>query len=156
MRKLGPDFLKFAFQFAQAADPNVKLYYNDYGVESIGLKATRTLNLVNWLRSQGATIHGIGLQWHIDFSRSIVRDDGHYQSAPQFINNQLDISVTELDVTIPTNGGYLIDRADPYKQAIVYRAMLEYAIYFYPKCEALLTWGFTDRYSWLQEYYKKQ
>ncbi|CAF4099959.1 unnamed protein product, partial [Adineta steineri] len=154
MRKLGPDFLNFAFQFAQAADPNVKLYYNDYGIESIGLKATRTLNLVNWLRSQGATVHGIGLQWHIDFSRSIVRNDGHYQSAQQFINNQLDISVTELDVTIPTNGGYLIDRADLYKQAIVYRAMLEYAIYFYPKCEALLTWGFTDRYSWLPEYYK--
>jgi endo-1,4-beta-xylanase len=154
MRKLGPDFLKFAFQFAKAADPNVKLYYNDYGIESVGLKATRTLNLVNWLRSQGATVHGIGLQWHIDVSRSITRGDGHYQIAQQFINNQLDITVTELDVTIPTSSGYLIDRADLYRQGSIYRAVLEYAIHFYPKCQALLTWGFTDRYSWLPEYHK--
>ena len=39
-RKLGPDFVKYAFMFAHEADPNVQLYYNEYSIESVGLKAT--------------------------------------------------------------------------------------------------------------------
>ena len=64
-RKLGIDYLKYAFQFAYEADPDVQLYYNEYGIETVGLKATRTINLVNWLRSQGAIVHGVGLQYGI-------------------------------------------------------------------------------------------
>ena len=105
LRKLGPDFMKYAFIFAHEADPNVQLYYNEYHIESVGLKANRTINLVNWLRSEGATVHGIGLQWHINVSMNITPGDGHYQSAQQFIDNKLDIMVTELDVAMQTNGG---------------------------------------------------
>jgi endo-1,4-beta-xylanase len=39
-RKLGPDFMKYAFMFSQEADPNVQLYYNEYAIEKVGLKAT--------------------------------------------------------------------------------------------------------------------
>jgi endo-1,4-beta-xylanase len=72
LRKLGLDFIKYAFQFAYEADPDVELYYNEYYIETIGLKATRTINLVNLLRSQGATVHGVGLQYHIDVSTTIA------------------------------------------------------------------------------------
>ena len=68
LRKLGPDYLKYAFMFAHEADPDVKLYYNEYGIESVGIKVNRTLALISWLRSQGAVVDGIGLQWHIDVS----------------------------------------------------------------------------------------
>ncbi len=56
-------------------------------------------------------IHGIGLQWHIGVSKVINPGDEYHQSAQQFIDNKLDIMVTELDVAIPipTNGGYPID-----------------------------------------------
>jgi endo-1,4-beta-xylanase len=47
LRKLGPDYVKYAFMFAHEADPNAQLHYNDYSLETKGLKATRTLNLVN-------------------------------------------------------------------------------------------------------------
>ncbi len=53
--------MKYAFIFAHEADPDVQLYYNDYKIESLGWKADRTLILASWLKSQGATIHGIGL-----------------------------------------------------------------------------------------------
>lgn len=68
LRKLGPDYLKYAFIFTHEADPDVKLYYNEYGNETIGIKATDTLDLVKWLRSEGAPIHGVGFQWHINTS----------------------------------------------------------------------------------------
>jgi endo-1,4-beta-xylanase len=148
-RKLGPDFIKYAFLFAQEADPNVQLYYNEYDIESVGLKATRTINLVNWLRSEGVTIHGIGLQWHINVSTTITPGDGYYQSAQQFIDNRLDIMVTELDVPVLTNGGYPINSQDLQTQGDVYHSILDYVLHFSPNCKAMLTWGFTDRYSWI-------
>ena len=148
-RKLGPDFLKYAFIFAQEADPNLQLYYNEYGIESVGPKATRTLNLVNWIRSQGATVHGIGLQWHINTSVNITPGDTHYQSAQQFIDNNLEMMVTELDVAMPTKGAYPVNLQDIETQGDIYRSMLEYVLHFTPNCQAMLTWGFTDRYSWI-------
>jgi len=149
LRKLGPDFIKYAFMFAHEADSNLKLYYNDYNLEMTGKKANRTIELVNWLRSEGAAIHGIGLQWHIGVSKTIIPNDTHYQSAQHFIDNKLDIMVTELDVAIPTKGFDPIDPADLQKQGQVYLSMLEYVLYFSPYCRAFLTWGFTDRYSWI-------
>jgi hypothetical protein len=148
-RKLGPDFIKYAFMFAHEADPNVKLYYNEYNIESVGLKATRTINLANWLRSEGAIIDGIGLQWHIGVSTTVTPGDEHYQSAQNFIDQRLDIMVTELDVAIPTTGGYPIDSKDLEKQGLVYRSLLQYVLHFSPNCRAMLTWGYTARYSWI-------
>lgn len=148
-RKLGPDFIKYAFMFAQEADPNLQLYYNEYGLELFDSKTTWTINLVNWLRSQGVTIHGIGLQWHIGVSKTITPGDRHYQAAQHLIDNKLDIMVTELDVAIPTNNGYPINPQDVQTQGDVYRSMLNYVLHFAPNCKAMLTWGFTDRYSWI-------
>ena len=152
LRKLGIDYLKYAFMFAHEADPDVKLYYNEYAIEYAGVKANRTLALVNWLRSQGAVVDGVGLQWHIGVSTDITPGDSHYQSAQQFIDNGLEIMVTELDVAIPTKGGYPIDSHDLQKQADVYASMLNYVLHFSPNCKAMLTWGFTDRYSWIPQF----
>jgi endo-1,4-beta-xylanase len=152
-RKLGPDFIKYAFMFAHEADPNVQLHYNEYGIESVGLKANRTIDLANWLRMQGATIHGIGLQWHIGVSTTVTPGDVYYQSAQHFIDQRLDFMVTELDVSVPTSGGYPIDSKDLEKQGLVYRVLLQYVLHFSPNCRAMLTWGYTDRYSWIPSYH---
>ena len=34
LKALGPEFVTLAFKFAHEADPDAKLYYNDYGIES--------------------------------------------------------------------------------------------------------------------------
>jgi endo-1,4-beta-xylanase len=154
-RKLGPDFIKYAFMFAQEADPDLQLYYNEYGIETLGLKANRAMDLINWVRSQGATIHGIGLQWHINVSINVTAGDEHYQSAQRFIDNKLDIMVTELDVALPTRGGYPVDSKDLDRQGFIYRSLMQYVLYFSYHCKAMLTWGFTDRYSWLPYVTKK-
>jgi endo-1,4-beta-xylanase len=152
LRKLGPDYIKYAFMFAHEADPNAQLYYNDYSLEAKGLKATRALNLVNWLRSQDVTIHGIGLKWHIDTSTKITPGDDHYQNAQQFIDNKLLLMVTELDVSVPTSGGYPINVQDLETQAELYSSVVEYVLHFSSHITALVTWGFTDRYSQIRYY----
>jgi len=148
-RKLGPDYLKYAFTFAHEADPDTKLYYNDYNIEDIGFKSNSTMELVAWIRSQGVTIDGIGLQWHIDVSKTVTPGDGHYQVAQRFIDNKFDIMVTELDVAVPINASYPRNFQDLERQGDIYRSVLNYALYFSPNCKAMLTWGFTDRHTWM-------
>jgi endo-1,4-beta-xylanase len=152
LRKLGPDFMKYAFMFAHEADPDAQLYYNEYSIESIGIKANRTLALVNWIRSQGATVNGVGLQYHKSVSDSVTPGDGHYHSAQQFIDNNLDIMVTELDIAIPMRDGKPVNPGDIEKQGVVYHELLQFALHFFPRCRAMLTWGFTDKYSWIPEF----
>ena len=148
-RKLGQDFVKFAFIFAQQADPQAQLYYNDYNTEGMGPKANSALSLITWARSQGATIHGVGMQWHVGLWAMLNPGDQYYQNAERLISNGFDIMVTELDVALAMNGDHPRDRNDLQRQAAVYRSLVKYALHFSPKCRALITWGFTDRYSWI-------
>ena len=43
---------------------SVKLYYNDYNIESPGDKTTAALNLVKELKGRGIQIDGVGLESH--------------------------------------------------------------------------------------------
>jgi endo-1,4-beta-xylanase len=55
---IGPEYIPIAFETAAAADPSVKLYYNDYNIESPGSKATSELNLVQSHKARGIKIDG--------------------------------------------------------------------------------------------------
>ena len=148
-RKLGIDFVKYAYQFAHEADPDALLYYNDYGIEAGGFKANQSLSVIDWLQSQGVPIHGFGMQWHKNLTEAVTPGDAHYQNAQQFINRNISFMITELDVAIPMKDDQPIDPQEFDKQGALYRSVLELALHFYPQCPALLTWGVTDRYSWI-------
>ncbi|UJR18153.1 hypothetical protein I4U23_005053 [Adineta vaga] len=152
-RKLGIDFVKYAYIFAHEADPDAKLYYNDDRIQKGGFRTDRVLDVIDWLKSENVTIHGIGIQWHINISEVVTPGDAHYRTAQQIIDRNLDLMVTELDIAIPMVDHHPIDPNDIQKQAVLYRSILDYVLHFNPRTPALLTWGFTDRYSWIPEYY---
>jgi endo-1,4-beta-xylanase len=160
-RKLGVNFLKLAFQFAKEADPNAKLYYNDYGIESGGIKATHVLNLCKYLRSQGAQIDGIGLQFHVGLWANVQPESPFYKMASAITRAKFKFMVTEMDVAlnvvsypsnhvnfgkIPSNPGDLI------LQANIYRGVAQMAKQF-KNCEGLQMWGFTDAHSWIPQFF---
>jgi hypothetical protein len=60
--------------------------------------------------------------------------------------------VTELDVSVPTSGGYPTNPQDLQTQGDVYHSMVDYVLQFSSNCKAMLTWGFTDRYSWIPDF----
>ena len=148
-RKLGPDFIKYAFIFAREADPDVKLYYNEYNIEKGGVKANGLLALISWLKSEGVSVDGVGMQWHISVSEVITPGDDHYQIAQRFIDLNISLTISELDVAIQTKGAFPLDPNDLEKQATIYRSLLQYVFHFSPHIPALTTWGFTDRYSYI-------
>ena len=61
---IGSAYIPIAFAAAAAADPNAKLYYNDYNIEYPGAKATAAQNIVKMIQAYGLRIDGVGLQSH--------------------------------------------------------------------------------------------
>jgi len=100
---LGPEFLTLAFKFAHEADPDAKLYYNDYGIEA-GPKHASSLVLLKRLLKDGAPIHGVGIQGH--WSTRGIPYAALDKAIADYAALGLKVSITELDVTIRgTSGG---------------------------------------------------
>ncbi len=65
LEKIGPEYIELAFRYAHEADPNVLLFYNDYGQEYVGKKMTAIANMIKDFKKRGVPIHGMGMQMHI-------------------------------------------------------------------------------------------
>jgi GH35 family endo-1,4-beta-xylanase len=157
LRTVGPEFLTLAFKDAHAADPDAKLYYNDYGIEA-GPKHESSLVLLRRLIKDGAPIHGVGIQGH--WSTANVPYDAINKSINDYASLGLKVSITELDVTIrgAAGGQFVPGRPrgpvtppspeDLRAQADAY-AML-FAIFIKHKAvvERVTFWGLSDRRTW--------
>ncbi len=149
-RGIGADYLALAFHWAHEADPQARLRYNDYGGEGGGVKSNGIYDLVAALRWQGAPIHGVGLQMHVGIEDAP-------RAAEVRINMQrlaalgLETDITEMDVMLrqPTT------RVKLRAQAGIYRDMLQ-ACLAVAHCRSFSTWGATDRYSWIPEFFAGQ
>jgi endo-1,4-beta-xylanase len=141
-QRIGPDYIRLAFEFARQADPDAKLYYNDYSIEGMNTKSNAVFNLVSNLKNQGVPIDGVGWQMHQINGFRI--QTANQTNARRLAALGLDISMTEMDVRIalPTSADELQQQALAYSDSINF-CLTE------PNCKALVTWGFTDKYSWI-------
>lgn len=145
-RALG-GYIADAFRWAHAADPKALLFYNDWGAEQLGAKSDGVYALLKRLRAQGVPVDGVGFQAHIDYDEP-VSEDSLRANFKRFSDLGLIIHITEMDFGIPDKL-----RSDPKalaKQADVYRLFLKVCLET-PRCQAFLTWGLTDKYSWIDE-----
>lgn len=60
---IGEDYIQKAFEYAHAADPDAKLFYNDYNTESAS-KREKIFQLLKKLKEKNVPVHGVGLQGH--------------------------------------------------------------------------------------------
>jgi endo-1,4-beta-xylanase len=106
-RTIGEAYIPIAFRFAQQADPNVKLYYNDYNTEYGQAKTQGAIRIVKLVQSYGVKIDGVGLQGHMVVAKT------NTQSTPvpslstltsvlqSFADLNVDVAWTELDIRMP-------------------------------------------------------
>lgn len=149
-RGIGPDYLALAFRWAHEADPQARLRYNDYGGEGAGAKADGIYRLVADLRGQGVPIHGVGLQMHVSPDDAPPSKDVR-ANLQRLAALGLATHISEMDVMLPVPAS----RANLNKQALSYRDTLKLCL-AQPQCRSFSTWGTTDRYSWIPEYFPGQ
>src|SRR3569833_364375 len=149
-RGIGPDYLVLAFRWAHAADPQARLRYNDYGGEGAGAKSDGIYTLVADLRMRRIPIDAVGLQMHVSLNDTPRAEDVRI-NMKRLAALGLQTDITEMDVmlSLPANHGALR------KQAVLYGDMLQ-ACLAGPQCRSFSTWGASDRYSWIPEFFPFQ
>jgi endo-1,4-beta-xylanase len=142
---IGPEYIEMAFEWAHAADPQAKLFYNDYGAEGSGDKSNAIYSLVSDMVQRGVPIHGVGLQMHVG-----IDSPPNSQDVAANISRLgaigLDVHITEMDVKIISGSGLRYEKL--IKQAAVYSDMFDVCL-SQDACKAFIMWGFTDKYSWI-------
>ncbi|KAI0260410.1 endo-beta-1,4-glucanase [Gloeopeniophorella convolvens] len=138
---LNSSYIPLAFNAARSADPNAKLYYNDFNIEGSGAKSSALQTLVQSLQASKTPIDGIGLQSHL-----IVGEvPGDMQQNMQTLANLgVDVAITELDVrmTLPVTTALLEQQKADYKTVIE-------ACMAVSRCVGVTVWDFTDKFSWV-------
>lgn len=142
---LGVTGMANAFKWARAADPDAKLYYNDYGIELHNDKSDAVYRLMQDLLAAGAPIDGIGFQAHVS-TKLFPSLEGLRANIKRFADLGLTVNISELDVRTAEVQGAKAQRLAA--QAVVYQEIAA-ACVLEPSCEAVTLWGFTDAYSWI-------
>ncbi len=140
-RKIGDGYIAEAFKAARAADPDVKLYYNDYNIEGIGPKSDAVYEMVKSFKAQGVPIDGVGMQAHLIAGQVPASLQRNIQ---RFAELGVDVALTELDIrmTLPRTA------AKDARQAADYGAVVE-ACLAVSRCVGITVWDYTDKYSWV-------
>ena len=139
------DYVRDAFRWAREADPKALLFYNDYGAEVVNKKSDGIYRFLKRLKSEGVPVDGVGFQAHIAYDQDLP-EESLKANFKRFSDLGLVVHITEMDVAIPNDKA-----ADPealQKQAGQYEKYLRVCLET-PNCRAFLTWGLTDKYSWI-------
>jgi endo-1,4-beta-xylanase len=151
----GTAYIEQAFRWARAADPKALLFYNDYDTEGINAKSDAVYEMVKDFKKRGVPIDGVGIQAHI-FNLDMKAISSLTENLKRLTALGLQVHITEMDVALPVDAkGELVDRASLDLQADIYRFVASACVQE-PGCTAFVTWGFTDKYSWIPNYTKRQ
>jgi endo-1,4-beta-xylanase len=155
----GEDFIVKAFEYAHEADPEAKLYYNDYNTERPE-KRERIFKLLQKLVKAGVPIDGVGLQGHWSIFEPTEKE--LVTAIERFSSLGLDVQITEMDVSVykwekerrelqpNEQQSYTpeLERLQTEKYASLFKTLRKYK----KNITGVTFWNVSDKYTWLDEY----
>lgn len=108
---LGTRYIAAAFRAAHAADPDAKLFYNEYR-NYVPVKRQAVYEMLKGLLAKGVPVHGVGLQAHLAIEPSTDPEHhGYYQNVVEeeeaielYASLGLEVQITELDLSVYVPG----------------------------------------------------
>lgn len=155
----GEDFIDKAFEYAHQADPDAKLFYNDYNAV-IPEKRDRIYRLVKGLLDRGVPIHGVGIQGH--WSIFGPSEEELRAALDMYSSLGLEVQITELDVSVypweKEQRDLRSGESDEFTPELEQQQLEAYEMFFrvFRDYRDVLTsvtfWNLSDQYSWLDYY----
>jgi endo-1,4-beta-xylanase len=151
-RAYGNDYVRRALETAHALDPDARLIINDFSLlhDNPVDEARRgvLLRLVERLKHGGVPLDMVGLQGHLDLAKRLLPQPRLAGFLHDLASLEVDLAITELDVleadrSLPVAQR---DRAVADEVAILLDVALDE-----PAMRNVVTWGLSDRHSWLQD-----
>ncbi len=143
---IGPDYVEMAFQWAHEADPDALLFYNDRA-EIISPLSDSIYAMVKDFKERSIPIDGVGFQMHLQWKPN---PQDITENINRFAELGVQIHFTEVDIMIVGIPGSFEEKLEV--QAERYRDYLNVCI-TNDACTSFTTWGFTDKYSWVYDYF---
>lgn len=141
---IGEEFIDSAFVWAHQADPEARLFINEYGAEFMGdTKTEAYYNLIKRLKADNRPIDGCGLQCHLTTGQlDTLKLEKNIR---RYAELGMDCIITELDIALANP--YAADALDT--QAKEYGAITRVFLRN-DNCPSMLVWGISDNHSWRQ------
>ena len=143
-------FFSKLFKWAREENADVKLFYNDYGIEEFGTPKNNLMRImVKDLKTQLNTpIDGVGLQSHFkleNMNSLFMENLGN--TIDDLGNSGFIANLTELDIRICDGISQGIqEQKDAYKQIVL-------TAFSKPNCNTILIWGSSDIDSWIPSHF---
>jgi endo-1,4-beta-xylanase len=150
LQRLGPDYVREVLETVHALDPQAKLFINDFLALTPGPKQDRFFRLAADLVHTGAPLDGVGFQGHVRVPFAPGYDPTRAQveaALARFATLGLAVEVTEADVTLAGRDACQLDY-----QRRAYRNLLA-ACLAVPGCTGITTWGITDAFTWIRDFF---
>jgi len=157
------DYIDWAFEAARAADPDCKLFINDYNTELAG-KRGRFVGVIADLLARNIPLDGAGHQMHLNVDTPVSEALAAIDAVDELFLG-LDQHITELDISIYSDPGSCFasqtncdaDYGGAIPDSIMTRQAELYRDLFNGFAErvsvtSVTTWGVSDAASWLDNY----
>src|SRR5215470_7787523 len=145
---MGTQYIEQALNWAHAADPNAKLFYNDYNTEPLGPKSDAVYAMAQDFKNRGVPLDGVGFQFHVDLSfdnpNTLASVTHNFQ---RFAALRLEVHITELDIRLSDSSTASLNA-----QAKLYEELATICVQ-QSSCKVFQTWGFTDKHSWIPQFF---
>jgi endo-1,4-beta-xylanase len=140
-KAIGSGYIADALKTAHAADPNAKLYLNDFNIEGENAKSNAMFSLAQSLLAAGVPLNGIGFESHFILGQIPSDMQANMQ---RFANLGLDVAVTELDdrINLPASSANLTQQANEFSQVV--KDCLGVT-----RCVGVTQWAVGDADSWV-------
>ena len=148
----GEEYIEKAFEFAHEADPNVKLFINDYNTHEPA-KSQALYNLIVRLQAKGVPIDGVGHQTHVSL---------YYPSLSEIENSiikfkalGLETHITELDVSVYSDNSQSYETFPAelkVRQANLYKSLFQIFLRHTDTVTNVTVWGKDDSNTWLRTF----
>jgi endo-1,4-beta-xylanase len=149
VQHLGTDYIARCFQYANQADPDAILFYNDYGHEYSSAKRTAINNMIASLKTRSIPIHGTGMQFHMTSTQTDANISAAITSAAA---TGLKVHISELDIRLNTNK----DAGLAFSSALaeLQKSRYKYVVMTYKAIPVgqqfgITTWNVGDADSWI-------
>eukprot|EP01083_Nonionella_stella_P096945 272534_1 len=159
-----PNYVDIAFETARKANPDTKLFYNDYLIfsdaQQYKTKSDAVYNMIKQMKDNDVPIDGVGFQCHLaigsnyPLNYSAILDDFE-----RFAALEVEIHITEMTVCCgghDTSDVFNVHEAPPpcaeftptleKEQAEMYAMVVRACMATRPHCKSMETWSYTDKY----------
>ena len=150
-QRMGSDYIRKIFQWAREADPDVKLFYNDYNIAGQTNKRSAILSMVNNFQNSvpAIPIDGIGMQMHLGLAWPSLQEIS--LAITNVTNSGLLVHISELDIMVNSNNditSLTLERAQ--QQEVFYNHVSSEYSSIVPSGQqyGITIWGVRDQDSW--------